>query len=52
VTTGTVRELQSKLIESTSLIAILVDSTGNQVLGLVTLHDLLRAERAFGSDSE
>ena len=50
--TGTVRELQSKLIESTSLIAIVVDRSGGQVLGLVTLHDLLRAERSFGSDAD
>lgn len=52
VTAGTVRDLQSKLIESTSLIAVVVEATGNHVIGLVTLHDLLRAERAFGSDAE
>lgn len=46
----TIRELQGKLIESTSLIAIILDRPGGQVLGLVTLHDMLRAEVAFAKE--
>ena len=48
----TVRELQSKLIESASLVTIVVDHPGGKILGLVTLHDLLRAEVSLGNDSE
>lgn len=48
----TVRELQSKLIESTSLITVVVDQPGGKILGLVTLHDLLRAEVAIGNDPD
>jgi CIC family chloride channel protein len=51
LTNQTVRELQSKLIESASLITIVVDRPGGNVLGLVTLHDLLRAEVAMGNDA-
>jgi CIC family chloride channel protein len=40
----TIRELQDKLIESTSLIVVVLDQPGGRALGLVTLHDLLRAE--------
>jgi CIC family chloride channel protein len=46
----TIRELQSKLIESTSLIAIVLNPNDGHVLGLVTLHDLLRAEAAFARE--
>jgi CIC family chloride channel protein len=44
----TIRELQAKLIESTSLMAIVTDQPDGRVIGLVTLHDLLRAEVAMG----
>ena len=47
----TIRQLQSKLIESTSLIVVLVDQPGGRILGLVTLHDLLRAEVAIAKDA-
>ena len=43
----TIRDLQSKLIESTSLMSVLCDSTDGKVMGIVTLHDLLRAEVAM-----
>jgi len=43
----TIRELQGKLIESTSLIVVILDQPGGRLLGLVTLHDLLRAEVAI-----
>jgi CIC family chloride channel protein len=51
LTNQTVRELQSKLIESTSLITVVVDQSNGNILGLVTLHDLLRAEVAMGNDA-
>jgi len=40
----TIRELQGLLIESTSQVVVLLDRPNGQVLGLVTLHDLLRAQ--------
>jgi CIC family chloride channel protein len=40
----TIRDLQSLLIESTSLVAVLLDRPKGKVLGMITLHDLLRAE--------
>lgn len=40
----TIRELQAGLIDSTSLIALVLDKPDGKLLGLVTLHDLLRAE--------
>jgi len=47
----TVRELQGKLIESTSLMALLTDQADGKVIGIVTLHDLLRAEVAMAKES-
>jgi chloride channel protein, CIC family len=40
-------ELQGKVIESNSLMVVVVDRPGGQVLGVVTLHDVLRAEAAL-----
>jgi CIC family chloride channel protein len=40
----TIRQLQVLLIESTTHLVVLVDGDGQNVLGVVTLHDLLRAE--------
>ena len=48
----TIRELQSKLIESSSLMVILVEREGGKILGLVTLHDLLRAEAAYAKSGD
>ena len=42
-----VGELQGKWIESNSLMVVIVDRPGGQVLGVVTMHDLLRAETAM-----
>jgi CIC family chloride channel protein len=42
----TIRELQSLLIESAALMVILLDEPDGKILGLITLHDLLRAEVA------
>jgi CIC family chloride channel protein len=44
----TIGELQSLLLNSTTLFVVLVDTAGG-VLGVVTLHDLLRAELGFGT---
>jgi CIC family chloride channel protein len=46
----TIRHLQSKLIESTSLMVVILDRPDGKLLGLVTLHDLLRAEVSFAQD--
>jgi chloride channel protein, CIC family len=48
--TQTIRELQGKLIESTSLLIVVVDGPEGGVLGVVTLHDLLRAEVAMAKE--
>jgi CIC family chloride channel protein len=40
----TVRKLQGLLVESPSNFVVLVDDDGGIILGIVTLHDLLRAE--------
>ena len=42
-----VAELQARLIESNSMIVVLLDRPSGQVLGVVTLHDLLRAQAAM-----
>jgi CIC family chloride channel protein len=39
-----IQELQSLLIESTALMVVLLDQPKGKILGLITLHDLLRAE--------
>jgi CIC family chloride channel protein len=44
-TDQTVRELQTLLIQSTTNFVVVTDATGN-VQGVITLHDLLRAEVA------
>jgi CIC family chloride channel protein len=49
--TETVRDLQRKLIESTSLMAVILDGPEGGVIGVITLHDLLRSEVALGSAS-
>ena len=40
----TVRKLQGLLVESPSNFVVLVDEDGGKILGVITLHDLLRAE--------
>jgi len=44
--TQSIRELQSLLIESPTGVAVLLDRPEGRVIGLITLHDLLRAEMA------
>ena len=48
----TIQELQTLLIESTALIVVLLDEPDGKVLGIVTLHDLLRAEVSIGKRVE
>jgi len=48
----TIRQLAVLLIESTTHLVVLADAEGQNVLGLVTLHDLLRAEVEKASASE
>jgi CIC family chloride channel protein len=45
-----VAELQARLIESHSMMVVLLDRPGGQVLGVVTLHDLLRAQAAMSGN--
>jgi CIC family chloride channel protein len=40
----TIADLQGRLIESTSQMVVLLDQPNGKVLGLITLHDLLRAQ--------
>ncbi len=48
----TIRELQSLLIESTALMVVLLDQPKGKILGLITLHDLLRAEVSIAKGGE
>jgi CBS domain-containing protein len=47
-----VEKLQARLIESDVGIVVLVDQPNGKVLGLVTLHDILRAQTAMAKDSD
>jgi CIC family chloride channel protein len=47
-----IRGLQSLLIESSVLMVVLLDEPKGRVIGLVTLHDLLRAEVSAAKDCE
>ena len=47
-----VRQLQMLLIESSSQMVVLMDSPNGKLLGVVTLHDLLRAEVSVSKNSE
>jgi len=50
---SSLREVQAKLIESTSQLAVVLDQIGpdGRVVGLMTLHDILRAEMLFAKDN-
>lgn len=45
-----IADLQNRLVESTSMLVVLLDRPGGTVLGLVTLHDLLRAQMAMSKN--
>jgi chloride channel protein, CIC family len=47
-----VRQLQFKLIESPTGVAIMLDRPNGQIIGIITLHDLLRAEVGMTKDHE
>jgi CIC family chloride channel protein len=49
---NSVEGLQAKLIESAEGIVVLVDQINGRVLGIVTLHDVLRAQTAMARDSD
>lgn len=51
VSNETIREAQLRLLESGSGLILVTDVPGGRLLGLVTLHDLLRAELAAGEHS-
>lgn len=48
----TLKDVQSLLVESPSQLAIIIDQEGDEarVVGLLTLHDILRAEMLFARD--
>jgi chloride channel protein, CIC family len=48
----TVAHLQMLLIESDTHFVVVLDRNAGQVIGLVTLHDLLRAESALGQQAQ
>lgn len=50
--TDTLKEVQLTLIEAESGMVILLDREGGVPVGLVTLHDLLRAERRIANQAE
>jgi CIC family chloride channel protein len=49
VPTRSIRELQALLMESTTLLVAVVAENDGGLLGIVTLHDLLRAELSMGN---
>jgi CIC family chloride channel protein len=47
----TIREIQMRLIDSTSGVIVVQDYQGEACIGLLTLHDLLRAETRLAGES-
>jgi CIC family chloride channel protein len=47
----TIRDLQLALMDSTSGVTLVLDAPGGKLLGLVTLHDLLRAQVSLGREN-
>jgi CBS domain-containing protein len=47
-----VAHLQMLLIESDTHFVVVLDRNAGKVIGLVTLHDLLRAESALGQQAQ
>ncbi len=46
-----IREVQRRLIDSPAGLVLIQAGADDRIIGLVTLHDLLRAEAAFGEES-
>jgi CIC family chloride channel protein len=49
--TRKIREIQSLLVESTTFFVIVVAEQDGKVMGVLTLHDLLRAELSLGANA-
>jgi CIC family chloride channel protein len=47
----TIRDLQLALMDSTNGVTLVLDAPGGKLLGLVTLHDLLRAQVSLGTQN-
>ena len=47
----TIGQLQQRLIESETQFVVVLDRPGGRVVGIVTLHDLLRAQTMFAQES-
>ncbi len=47
-----IHDLQQLLIESTSQLVVVLDREGGKAIGLVTLHDLLRAEASMAQKAQ
>jgi len=48
----TIRELQQLLIDSMTQFVVVLDREDGQVVGLITLHDLLRAESSMAQQAQ
>jgi CIC family chloride channel protein len=48
----TIRDLQHLLIESSTQFVVVLDCEGGKIVGLVTLHDLLRAEASMAQKAQ
>jgi len=46
----TIRDVQSKIIESPTNMVVIIGGEDNHVIGIMTLHDILRAEILFTKD--
>ncbi len=46
-----VRDVASEIVNSPSGIMVLIDQTGNAI-GVITLHDILRAQKAFADNQQ
>lgn len=49
--TQTIRDLQMLLVEAQQAVVLVLDAPGGKILGLVTLHDLLRAQVSLGRET-
>jgi CBS domain-containing protein len=51
LTSQTIRELQLLFMEANQGLVLVLDKPGGKILGLVTLHDLLRAQVSLGKEA-
>ena len=52
LTTTPVREVADQIVNSPSGLIIVTDKSGGNVIGVITTHDLLRAQKAFARDQQ